>query len=210
VREEGLIVLDEKLVEDADVQSEIFTAIAGKFMGANKRKGVTYTWIPKHLSDSKGRASLRSFMIAIREAAKGTPSAAATAITPEHIKSGVRAASLNRIEQLTEDYPWIRDVLAPLEGLQTPNTAEAFTERWEADKTVEKLFAERANSSDYLMPVQLEGVKANDSTVYQRLISALMDINVLERRSDGRINMPDLFQVASGLLRKGGVKPAQL
>lgn len=142
VREEGLIVLDEKLVEDADVQSKIFTRIAGKFMGANKRKGVTYTWIPKHLSDSKGRASLRSFMIAIREAAKATPTAAATAITP---KSGVRAASLNRIEQLTEDYPWIKDVLPPLEGLQTPNTAEAFIERWEADKTVDKLFEEQAS-----------------------------------------------------------------
>ena len=99
-------------------------------------------------------------------------------------------------------------MLAPLEGLQTPNTVEAFIERWVADKTVEKLFEERASSTGYLMPVQLEGVTANDSTVYERLIDALMNINVLERRGDGRINMPDLFQVAAGLLRKGGVRPA--
>jgi hypothetical protein len=209
LRGENLMVLNSALVEDSDIQSRIFTQIAGQFMGADKRKGFTYTWIPNHLSDAKGRVSLRSFMIAIREAAKATPSAANTAITPEAIKAGVRAASLNRIEQLTEDYPWIKDVLAPLEGLQTPNTPKAFIERWIADNTVKKLFEERATSSGYLIPVQLEGVTANDSTVYERLIDALMNINVLERRGDGRINMPDLFQVAAGLLRKGGVRPAQ-
>jgi hypothetical protein len=147
-------------------------------------------------------------MIALREAAKSTPTDAPTPVTPEQIKAGVRAASLNRIEQLTEDYPWIKDVLPPSEGLQTPNTAEAFINRWAGDKTVEKLFEERATSTGYLMPVQLEGISASDTTVYERLIDALMNINVLERRSDGRINMPDLFQVASGLLRKGGVPPA--
>jgi hypothetical protein len=53
------------------------------------------------------------------------------------------------------------------------------------------------------MPVQLEGIKPTHSTVYEKLISALMNINVLEPRSDGRINMPDLFQVTSGRFAKG-------
>lgn len=208
LRGENLVVLENSLVTDDKVQSKVFAQVAGEFMGADKRKGFTYTWIPNHLSDTKGRVSLRSFMIALREAANATPAVATTPITPEPIKAGVRAASLNRIEQLTEDYPWIKDVLPPLEGLQTPNTSAAFIERWVADKTAEKLFEERAASSGYLLPVQLEGVSLSDSTVYERLLDSLMSINVLERRSDGRINMPDLFQVAAGLLRKGGVRPA--
>ena len=208
LRDESLFVLNERLVEDADIQSRIFSRIAGEYMGATKKRGFTYTWIPNHLSDAKKRVSLRSFMIALREAAKATPMNAATPVVAEQIKAGVRAASLNRIEQLTEDYPWIKDVLPPLEGLQTPNTGEAFIDRWLADKTIQKLFQEAASSADYLMPVQLEGVKPADSTVYEKLISSLMDINVLERRNDGRLNMPDLFQVAAGLLRKGGVRPA--
>jgi hypothetical protein len=160
LRDEKLVVLDTKLVENDGIQSSIFSRIVGQFMGSDKRKGFTYTWIPKHLSDAKGRVSLRSFMIAIREAAKARLMSAATSVTPDAIKAGVRAASSNRIEQLIEDYPWIKDVLPPLEGLQTPNTITAFKDRWIEDKTVEKIFEECSRpDTSYLMSVQLDGVK---------------------------------------------------
>jgi hypothetical protein len=92
LRGENLVVLDNSLVADDIVQSKLFTRIAGEFMGADKRKGFTYTWIPNHLSDSKGRVSLRSFMIALREAANAIPPTAATPITPEPIQSQLRLA----------------------------------------------------------------------------------------------------------------------
>ena len=81
LRGENLVVLNGALVSDDMVQSEIFNQIAGRYMGADKRKGFTYTWIPNHLSDTKGRVSVRSFMIALREAANATPANAAAPIS---------------------------------------------------------------------------------------------------------------------------------
>ena len=87
-------------------------------MGVGSRKGHPYTWIPKHLTDAKGQVSLRSFIIALRDAARGTSNSSRTAMTYDQIKRGVQQASYNRVEQLKEDYVWIEDVLKPLAGLE--------------------------------------------------------------------------------------------
>ena len=41
---------------------------------------------------------------------------------------------------------------------------------------------------------------------HDALIQALIDIGVANRIPDGRLNIPDLFRVAAGMGRKGGVK----
>ncbi len=207
---ENLINVPDFLLEDDECQKEIFERLAGRMMGAGSKKGHPFTWIPKHLADARGRVSLRSFIIALREAARATPQAAPTSLTHEPIKKGVQQASLNRVEQLKEDYAWIDDVLRPLAGLQTPNAEDAFTERWKADETIEKIFAaQKASQEDYLVPVELQGATPIDTGIHSRLLESLLHIGVAGKRSDGRINIPDLFQVASGMLRKGGVPPIQ-
>jgi hypothetical protein len=118
---EHLLKVPDAILENEDKQKKLFEALAGKMMGAGSRKGHPYTWIPKHLADARGRVSLRSFIIALRDAASATPMTAATAMTYDQIKRGVQTASRNRVEQLKEDYGWIEDVLRPLSGLSTPN-----------------------------------------------------------------------------------------
>jgi hypothetical protein len=176
-------------------------------MGAGSRKGHPYTWIPKHLADAKGGVSLRSFIVALRDAARGTRSGSKTAMTYDQIKNGVRAASFIRVEQLKEDYAWIEDVLKPLRGLSTPNDDKDYIARWRSDKTFAKILSLKENNPDYLIPVELEGLSDGDPKIYPNMIESLKNIGVAERREDGRLNIPDLFQVASGMVRRGGVRP---
>ncbi len=206
-RGEHLLKVPDALLEDEAKQKRLFEVLAGKMMGAGSRKGHPYTWIPKHLADARGRVSLRSFIIALRDAARATPATAATAMTYDQIKRGVQTASRNRVEQLKEDYGWIEDVLRPLAGLSTPNDDKEFIERWRKEGTIAKIFFLKSADQGCLIPVELEGLRAEDSDVYEKLIDALQNIGVAERRGDNRLNIPDLFQVASGMVRKGGVRP---
>lgn len=204
---EHLINVPTILLEDDDKQKKIFEKLSGAMMGAGSRKGHPYTWIPKHLADAKGQVSLRSFIIALRDAARGTSNRSRTAMTYDQIKRGVQQASYNKVEQLKEDYVWIEDVLKPLAGLSTPNDDKDFIARWQKDKTFKKILNLKSTDPDCLIPVELEGSKDMDPDLYEKLIEALINIGVAERRDDGRLNVPDLFQVASGMVRRGGVRP---
>ena len=113
---ERVIKVPDALVDEEATQKRLFERLAGTMMGAGSRKGHRYTWIPKHLADARGRVSLRSFIIALRDAARGSPSSSRTAMTYDQIKRGVQEASHIRVEQLKEDYVWIEDVLKPLKG----------------------------------------------------------------------------------------------
>ena len=203
---EHVIKVPDPLLEDELKQRKLFEKLAGSMMGAGSRKGHPYTWIPKHLADARDFVSLRSFIIALRDAARGTSNSAKTAMTHERIKFGVQQASYNRVEQLKEDYVWLEDVLKPLRGLSTPNEDKEFIERWKADRTFVKIMKLK-DAEDCLIPVELEGLTEQDQKLYQNMIEALRNIGVAERRVDGRLNIPDLFQVASGMVRRGGVRP---
>ena len=41
----------------------------------------------------------------------------------------------------------------------------------------------------------------------EALIDDLVELAVLYRTKDGRLNIPDIFRVGFGIRRKGGVKP---
>ena len=92
-----------------------FEHVAGEFMGSDRRRGFTYTWIPKHLADTSHRASPRSFIVAIGKAAESVARNTATPIDYRGIHEGVRAASRTRVDELREDHPWITTVLNDLE-----------------------------------------------------------------------------------------------
>lgn len=204
---ENLIKVPDVLLDNDLVQKEIVEGLAGNMMGAGSRKGHPYTWIPKHLADAKERVSLRSFIIALRDSARATPSASKYALAHSQIKSGVQQASKSRVEQLKEDYVWIEDVLNPLKGLSTPNSDKEFFTRWKANNTARKILTSKVGDPNFLVPVEIEGLSETDPDIYLHLIESLKGIGVAERRADGRLNIPDLYQVASGMVRKGGVRP---
>jgi hypothetical protein len=192
-------------MDDEDNQRAIFNLIAGEFMGADRRRGRTYTWVIDHLADAFHETTPRSFLIALRKAALTRVHPRTTPIDHLGIREGVQAASTVRVDQLAEDYPWIKTVLEDLEGLEVPCPPEAFVKRWRNQGAVTRV-NQLARRSSRPGPIGLEGVTGHSGAEVV-LLDALKSIGVVEERSGGRINMPDLFRVAAKIKRRGGVRP---
>jgi hypothetical protein len=44
-----------------------------------------------------------------------------------------------------------------------------------------------------------------DSQEFEALLEAMKAVAVMDERSNGKINVPDIYRVEAGILRKGGV-----
>ncbi|MDD2761469.1 MAG: hypothetical protein PHH11_14410, partial [Methylomonas sp.] len=191
--------LPESMKREGDVQRRAFEQLAGPWMGRDKRRGVPYTWSVSHLADGRGLTSPRSFLAAIRQAAEDSRERYGShefALHYESIKRGIRKASENRVREVAEDYPWIRDVCSTLEGLNVPSDFEIIHQRWEEHYPngpqgidTDKLPAQHANRG-------WEGIRED-----------LERLGIIKNaKRDGRIDMPDIYRVGFGLGRRGGVK----
>jgi len=182
------------------------TRLAGPFMGKSNKKGKTYEWPYKHLADAKGEVTPRSFIKLFVEAAKFGSDRADLALTVEGIRHGLREASKVRVDQLVVEYKWVKRALAPLAGLTVPCEASQIYRRWADSNTLNVI---RRVSSDpesgFLPPFPF--VVKSEADEDQRLVQAMERIGVFSYRSDGRVDMPDLFRVAARMLKKGGVAP---
>ena len=99
--------------QDEAIQRALFQKLAGRWMARDSRRGVPYTWIVNHLADAQGQTTPRSFLTAIRKAAEESRHRYRDAEHPlfyDGLKLGVQAASVNRIEELEEDYPWLTTI----------------------------------------------------------------------------------------------------
>ena len=192
-------------LENAEQQRAIFSLIAGEFMGSDHRRGRTYTWVIDHLADAFHETTPRSFLIALQRAASTRAKPQKTVIDHHGIREGVQAASAVRVDQLGEEYPWIKGVLEVLQGLEVPCKPTAFLQRWKNEGTVARVnhITKRSGRPG---PIGLEDSQMRGQGEMV-LLEALKRIGVVEERSSDRINMPDLFRVAAKIKRRGGVRP---
>ena len=191
------------LVFDDALQRRTFHAIAGEWMGRDRRRGFPYTWIPSHLGDTEGKASPRSFIAALRAAAEDS-----TEQHPRHsyalhydsIKQGVEVASKIRVAELREDYPWVDLLLRDLQDQVVPCRFAEIGARWDARGTLGRWREEMAEQDVKLPPSRIDegpdGVRKE-----------LESLCVFQRMHDGRVNIPDVYRVGYGLRRRGGVRP---
>lgn len=192
--------LPREVESDAKILRTLFEAVAGKYMGTDQRRGIPYVWIVSHLADARRRTSPRSFLAALRIAAEDSVQR-----YPQHphglhyesIKRGVQEASAIRIQEIAEDYPWVRSVMDPLKGQTVPCEFRKMSKAW--DVALDKGLKDKLKSEG-LPPARLDEGSAG-------LKEDLIRIGVLEETPDGRINMPDLYRIGFGLGRKGGVRP---
>lgn len=194
-----------RALADEDRQREIFSDIAGRWMGANRRRGATYSWIPTHLGDTEERASPRSFLAALKEAARDTDERYPDhdrALHYDSIKQGVQKASGIRVREIREDYPWVHRALEPLRGLNVPCPFGDIEERWREGNVIDRLAREVVDDEVKLLPPQLDrgavGVRED-----------LESLSIFHRMYDDRVQIPDVFRVGYGLGRRGGVKPVR-
>jgi len=180
--------------------------MAGEFMADGEhgyKKGKTYDWPLKHLADAFDEVTPRSFLGLMIAAAKYGVAPPRRVITPGGIQHGLRAASKTRVDQLHQEFPWIKGVLAPLAGLLLPQKEQEVFKVWRRAGTLQAAITD-ARKEGYLPPVQPGlGNAVSDRDLY----TALERIGVMLRRRDDRIDMPDLFRVAAKLLKKGGTAP---
>lgn len=185
------------------IQRQVFHAITGPWMGRDKRRGLPYSWLPNHLADSRSEVSPRSFLAALREAAEDSPRAQQeTVLHFESIKRGVQEASKIRVQEIEEDYPWIRTLLSPLEGMSVPADMADIREKWQGTGALGAL--QQGVDAD---TVRLPPLHIDDGA--DGVLRDLVALGLMERLKDGRINLPDVYRVGYGLRRKGGVKPVK-
>lgn len=190
------------LRRDAEAQRAAMARLAGPYMAegkGGKKKGNTYDWPVKHLADAHEETSPRAFLTCLIAAAK-SDARPDFVLPPEGIRlNGLRAASKVRVDQLFDEFPWIKSALAPLAGLLLPAPEGILFEVWRAAGTV-AVIQEDAKRREFLPP--FDGAPSE-----AQLSGALVEIGVMSRREDGRFDMPDLFRVAAKLLKKGGTAP---
>lgn len=191
------------LMGDQETQRTVFTDIAGPWMGANHRKGHTYTWLPNHLVDGIGQTSPRSFLQALRTANEETRDKFAShpyALHWDGIRRGVQAASVTRVAEVNEDLPWVPTAMKPLAGLQVPIDREAVISRWEETNLAVQLFMVTDVSDESQVRTGPRNIRDPDE-----IIKELIEIGIITRRSTGRLDLPDVYRIAFGLGRRGGV-----
>lgn len=185
-------------------QRHLMSSMAGEFMASGpyaSKKGKTYDWPLEHLSDAFHEVTPRAFLGLMIGAAKhGTPPTDRV-ISPEGIRHGLREASKTRVDQLHQEFPWIKGMLAPLAGILLPKSEVEVYDVWARAGTVVRAL-EDASKHQYLPPFP-EASNPSERDCYE----AMARIGVMTRRKDGRLDMPDLFRVAAKLLKKGGTAP---
>jgi len=193
------------LRRDEERQEALFEQIAGKAMGSSTKRGKPYTWLVNHLQDGLNQVSPRSFLAALGKAAAETADDHTLPLDYRGIQRGVQEASQIRVQEITEDYPWVAPVMAPLRGNLTVPCAISDIERiWEGDGTLPRLdgLLQRSGDAAKLPPQHIDQGVAG-------LLTDLEELGMVQRMDGKRIQMPDVFRVAFGFGRRGGVKPLQ-
>jgi hypothetical protein len=194
---EGYWIILEDLKRDENRQRKLFEKLAGSWMGKDPRRGVPYIWSVSHLADGKKRTSPRSFLAAIRDAANDSRNKEGDySLHYESIRHGVQKASSIRIDEIAEDYPWIRELCNLLRGINVPIDFDQIEEKWD-DKYPNGPIGIK---SERLPPQNLD-------QGWRGIQNELVRLGIFEEMRNGRINMPDLYRVGFGLGRKGGVTP---
>ncbi len=199
-----------QLRADEEFQERVFVRLAGRAMSASptgQKRGKPYSWLVNHLQDGRDQVSPRSFSAAVRHASDRTREEYEDYKLALHfsaIQAGVQAASQVRVDELVkEDYPWVETVMKPLKGsITVPCQAKDIFRLWRAGKVLDELEQSLSTGGSVvkLPPQHLE-------EGHEGVLQDLEDLGVVQRLSDGRVQMPDVYRIAFGLGRRGGVKP---
>jgi hypothetical protein len=201
---DGVFPPPRELTTDDKKLRPIIETIAGAWMGRSAKRGFTYTWVPTHLADAVGRVSPRSFLLAFKRAAELTGESYhnhEAALHYEAIQQGVIAASRIRVGEIKEDYPWVKPLLEAARGLTVPCDPRELTAHWTAERI------DQVDQATDKLPPRRFSTDPYRPRSHEALIDDLVELAVLYRTEDNRLNMPDIFRLEFNIKRKGGVKP---
>jgi hypothetical protein len=175
-----------------DAVKALMNTIVGPYMGADPRRGVTYRWIPNHLQDAAGQIAPRAFLKLFALAA-GTRRDRVDQLTgtyllrPTDLQGALMDTSTDRIRELQEEYPWMEALKEALKGLEVPVERHKFLaalRKTEWSQEAERMLPDKSPLS---------------------VFSYLRDIGVVALRTDGKVNVPEIYLYGFQLKRRGGI-----
>ncbi|MDE2977556.1 MAG: hypothetical protein OXU63_08555 [Acidobacteriota bacterium] len=186
-------------VDSPEQVRPLIERMAGEFMGANRKKGLVRNWVFDHLRDGVGAVSPRNF-VRLFELSAGKESANQTLrpprlLHPTALRQALEDVSDDHVRQgVTSEWPWLDGVrrrlrLDPL----APWTRRRIVELLDSDE-VDGWAA--AGAGDVRPPEEDPAA----------LLEYLVELGILRRRADDRLDVPDPYLYGLGLRRKGGVK----
>ena len=168
----------------------IIERMIGPYMGANKKKGLSYRWPLAHVRDGRQRAVPRPLVRLFEEAARieqqsNNPLHGMRILAPISLRAAMDRVSGEHVDHAMAEWEWIRDLGKKLNGLLVP-----------ADRREVEGRLDDCGTWDPAPPFDA----ARD------LLDYLVEVGILRQRSDARIDASDLFLHGLELKRKGGIR----
>lgn len=168
----------------------VIERMVGPYMGANRQKGLSYRWPLAHVRDGHDRAVPRPLVRLFEEAASIEASSPNSVggmriLHPMSLRRAIDRVSSEHVEHARDEWKWIDELAKRLKGVLVP--AEP--------REIEKAIGEAGS-----WPEPPPFAEPRD------LLEYLIEVGILRKRSDDRIDAPDLFLYGLGLKRKGGVR----
>jgi hypothetical protein len=170
----------------------LMETMVGPYMGPDPRKGVTYRWIPNHLQDAAGQIAPRAFLKLFALAAesrrdKADQLAGTFLLRPTDLQGALMETSTDRIRELQEEYPWMEALKESLKDLEVPMDRQKFgaalkNTKWSQE--AKRMLPDKSAPS---------------------VFGYLRDIGVVALRTDGKVNVPEIYMYGFQLKRRGGI-----
>ncbi|MEY8426160.1 hypothetical protein AALA00_00280 [Lachnospiraceae bacterium 46-15] len=169
----------------------------GRYMGKTPKRGKSYAWVPNHVQDANGEMTPRAFLKCFAFAAKEMLShkddleklEAERVLEPVRLQGALGEVSADRVQELVnEEYQWLQGLIKRLKGKtmlmeQTEFLRELSPKCWTE--------AERER-----LPGKTK----------EEILEILLELGIVMKAADGRINVPEIYLHGFGLKRKGGIK----
>lgn len=172
--------------------SSIVRHVFGEHMGSGPSKGVTLRWIPNHLKDGHGRIFPRPLLRLMQEAARieqrDKQAEAPHLIHHTAIRGALDRVSDFRVEELVaEEFPWLRRIQSEFKArpFRVPVDRQVIRRALELDWTHQK--------------------DQPPETEPERLLDYLVELGMASIRSNGLVDVGDLYLKGLHLKRHGGV-----
>lgn len=174
--------------------------LAGEHMGAGKKKGYVRTWVLDHLRDGNGQIAPRTLVRLFEQSAKKDAANRGLrpprVIHPTALRQALDDVSTDHVTQgINNEWPW-------LEGVKSRVAPERLVP-WVREEIVGLLEADWDGSWGRGAGGSVKVRPPEQSP--DELLDYLVELGIFRERSDGRIDVPDLYLFGLDLQRKGGV-----
>ena len=194
--EHEVLGLIPKITESRDA-IPFLERIAGEFMGTERKKGYVRSWMLAHLRDGNGGISPRSLVRLIEQAASKDAANRSLRpprlIHPTALRQALDDVSSNHVTQgISSEWPWLEGVRNRLQEDQLVP--------WGQRRITNLLANKWEGSWGHATDIRPPADRPADFVDY------LVEIGIFRRRSDDRVDVPDLYLYGLNLRRKGGVR----